>query len=87
MPTTYGIKFRVGNRTHVIEEHSYFGPSRLTKEGNPYKRFWGEHHEFWNHYGAWCQQGKQVDKDDNAVYDLSSYVKPTTIRIDWAEIP
>lgn len=60
---TYSPDYRITDakgREWWFEEHSYCGPSVLTKKGDPMANQPGERSPFWHAYQCWADQGRKV---------------------------
>ena len=62
------VHLNVGGPTHVVEhagrvwrfeEHGFFGPLVLRRDGAPVKRQPGVRSPFWAAYAAWCAQWRR----------------------------
>lgn len=64
---TYKLRDHNG-RTHLMEWHSYLGPTFLKKDGDPLARYPSEKHPLWKAFNLWWVQGRLVDQDDNCIW-------------------
>ncbi len=60
------------NRVWKFEDHPYFGPFVLDRNGDPKNDQPHESSPFWEAVNCWYQQGKQIDKNGFCVWQ-----KPT----------
>ena len=73
------LTIEVGNQVYPFEWHSYCGPIPLNKRGDPKEL--GPKHVFWTAISHWAQQGKRLDENRRAIWeipapeDLSDYVR------------
>ena len=57
----------VGGRAHLFEMHSYFGPSRLNRDGSISR--WSLSKPVLAAIAAWQKQGSRVDDNCNCVWE------------------
>ncbi len=52
----------------LFEMHSYCGPIRLDKRGEPTPENFGEQHPFWGAFERWQAQGSRVDARGRCIF-------------------